>query len=554
MARISKKNKKEQLLDKNNLQIYKTAIYTRISSKNDNNPNSINNQIALINNFIDQKENFILYETFSDIGYTGTNFERPDFQKMLKLAQNGDLNCIIVKDLSRLGRNYLDLDFYLKKMFPLLGVRFISILDNYDSDSYDNDDLILSLKNIINSLYAKDTSSKIGVVLDKKMRDGEYVGGIPMYGYMKDPKQKTKLVIDPEASKIVKEIYQLRLKGSKFSEIAQSLTDRKILNPESYKYESKLYNLKTQPKYKYDWTSSSISYILRSEFYIGNTVQGKSKKSLNNNIELTYLDKKDWIIVENTHEAIIDRQTFDLVQKMDNKISIDLENSLFRKYYTEDILINKIYCAACSNQMKRISKNFKKNKVIYSYVCKIKNCKTTSKSISYSIIERVIESEIEANILLAKSFYDEIDKFDKSNKFKSIVLKLNKKINLIDNEINEIKHLNAFVFETFSNNEVNVNEFVRAKDKYKNEIETLLDKKNNLINTKELINQKICEKNHWLKSYSDYQSKKVLNKELIFILIDNITFIKIDEEKIIDIVWNISPKTLSDFLKSLEIK
>ena len=295
---------------------YRTALYCRISREDGDKSesDSIVVQKHMLEDYCALNPGFTIISFYADDGYTGTNFNRPDFQQMLADIEKGNIDCVIVKDLSRFGRDYIDIGFYLERYFPAKGVRFIAINDNVDSlkGPYD---MMLPLKNVFNAQYAKDTSEKVRKSFRTKMQRGEFVSAFAPYGYAKDAENKNHFVIDPEAARNVLTIFESRAAGMSQRKIADMLNESGALSPIEYKH-SKGIRLSINKRYKGTcyWSDSAVARILQNEMYLGNmvsnrypsdTMHGKSREA----------PRSEWIVVEGTHEAIVSRELWDAVHR-----------------------------------------------------------------------------------------------------------------------------------------------------------------------------------------------------------------------------------------------
>ena len=334
---------------------YKVASYIRISrdesySKSD----SIDNQIKLTDFYC--KENKLeVIDKYIDNGYSGTSFDRPSFKKLLKDIDEGLINTVVVKDLSRLGRNYIMVGHYLQHYFPAKNVRFISINDNYDSLIHRNimERLDVPLKNMMYDHVAYDISGKIKNSLRISKEKGNFIGSSVIYGYRKDPSDIHKLIIDNEAADVVRNIFQMYLLGLTKSEIANELNNREVLTPALYK---KINNLGyTKPKKDNKWNYEIINRILRDENYTGTLVQGRRRNENYISHKKVKNPEKDWIKFENHHEAIIDTDNFIKVQE---RLKIQR-----RKTNKNDILSGYLKCADCNGSMMLVKG--KKNEYYY---------------------------------------------------------------------------------------------------------------------------------------------------------------------------------------------
>ena len=364
----------------------KAAAYLRLSKEefsNEKESNSITNQKLIIDNYLEKNKEYKLVDYYIDDGYSGTNFNRPEFQRMLEDIKNKKIDVIIIKDLSRLGRNYIETGNYIDVIFPAMRVSVILVDENYEMDSSDyyGDDY-LPLKNLFNDMYAKDISKKVRSSLIVKKYNGEFVGKLAPYGYIKDPKDKHKFLIDKNVSHIIKKIFDMILDGKSRKEVADFLNQNDILTPSEYLNINTNKDVTVMKK----WNSEMVNSILRNENYTGTLFQGKKRK-LNYRVDKKInIDKKNWIVTENHHEAIINKEKFDKVQEiLDRKSKVNKDGSI-------DILSGILKCKCCgSNMIKRTSKG----KVYYycSNYYRTKNCEN-NKSISKSILEEYIKKEL----------------------------------------------------------------------------------------------------------------------------------------------------------------
>ena len=307
---------------------YRVARYERLSREDGDKAesDSIINQQYLLEDFCTRHPEFIVVGDYADDGFTGTNFDRPAFRRMVEDIESGKIDCVIVKDLSRFGRDYIDMGFYLERFFPAKGVRFIAVNDNVDSlkGPYD---MLLPLKNVFNAQYAKDISDKVRASFTAKQKRGEFVGAFASYGYLKDPDNHNHLVIDPVASKVVQQIFELTAQGMGQVKVAQLLNDEGIPCPSEYKrLMGQRYTNGNRLSDTVYWTYSTVHKIVRNEMYIGNMVQKKAIRATMHG-KAKAAEKQDWVRVENTHEAIISQELWDTVQAVICKNARDIDFS-----------------------------------------------------------------------------------------------------------------------------------------------------------------------------------------------------------------------------------
>lgn len=278
---------------------------------NEKESNSIANQKLIIDNYLKEHREYKLVDYYIDDGYSGTNFDRPEFQRILEDIKNKKIDVILIKDLSRLGRNYIETGNFVEVVFPAMGVSVISVDENYEIDSSDyySDDY-LALKNLFNGMYAKDISKKVRSSLIVKKQNGEFVGKLAPYGYIKDPKDKHTFLIDKNVSHIIRKIFDMILDGKSRRQVTDFLNDNDILTPSEYLNIDKNKDVSVMKK----WNPEMVNTILKNENYTGTLLQGKRRKlnyRVNKQIQL---EKEIWIITPNHHEAIISKEKFDKVQ------------------------------------------------------------------------------------------------------------------------------------------------------------------------------------------------------------------------------------------------
>ena len=312
------------------------ASYVRLSKEDEDaanggkdESNSVTNQKAMIQSYLEEHPELELYKEYVDDGYSGVSFDRPEFNRMLSDVKDRKVNCIIVKDLSRFGRNYIEAGKYLEQVFPFLGVRFIAITDKIDTgkEQSDSDQFVLPFKNLFNDAYSRDISTKVRSHLAVKRKNGQFVGSFACYGYFKDPADHNKLVIDPEAAEVVKQIFYWKIQGLSTERIADKLNALGILCPMEYKHSLGMRvssNFRT--KGKAQWAPKSVLRILKNDLYIGTMTQGKKTTPSYKVKKIINKPEEEWDRVEGTHEPIIHKDIFDVVQKLllrDTRIAPD---------------------------------------------------------------------------------------------------------------------------------------------------------------------------------------------------------------------------------------
>jgi DNA invertase Pin-like site-specific DNA recombinase len=354
MARKSRKDLDKDIVTESvdfEIPIYSTALYIRLSIEdNKKRGNSVESQKSILENHVALNPELKVFDTYIDNGTTGTNFERPAFQRMMADVEAGKVNCIIVKDLSRLGRNAIDTGYYVEKYFPVNHIRFIAVTDRFDSDSNDNINggIILPMKNMINEAYSLDIGRKIKAQARQSMNDGQYIGARPPYGYLKDARDCHRLIIDPETAPVVRQIFEWAYEKAGLNTIVKRLNDAGIVSPSHHKKQTGLItheNLIGSGK----WQTFTVNKILCDEVYTGDMVQGKSKIVDHRQVPVS---RDKWITVRDTHEPIIIREIFDAVQAHREQVAA---NSVTRAKdpYSENIFKGKVFCSHCGKPLHR---------------------------------------------------------------------------------------------------------------------------------------------------------------------------------------------------------
>lgn len=306
---------------------FSSALYVRLSKVDSgkNNQNTVENQEALLEEFVRSKPELKIFDVYIDNGFSGTNFQRPAFQRMMEDAKTGKINCIIVKDLSRFGRSYLEIGNYLEIILPFSNIRFISVTDHFDTFTEASSEAgrILSngieipLKNMVNEVYARDISRKVGSALEIKKREGKYGGGVAPYGYRKSNVDKGKYEVDEEAAKVVRYMFELRSQGYRYCSIAQKLNEKGIKSPSAYRFEKGI--VKNERMRDTLWNVYGIKAILRDEVYVGNMVRGKTQSAMYRGEKRHHVPRSEWVVVPGTHEPVVSKELFDAVQAVNKK-------------------------------------------------------------------------------------------------------------------------------------------------------------------------------------------------------------------------------------------
>ena len=500
--------------------LFNVAIYIRLSREDGDKEesDSVGNQRKLLTEYVNKHDDFILYDVYIDDGFTGTNFKRPDFHRMIADIEDSKVNCVVVKDLSRFGRDYIDTGRYLERIFPELNVRFISVTDNIDSmkQAYD---MLLPIKNIFNEQYARDISNKVQATVKSKQKAGEFIGAFTSYGYKKSPANKNKLVIDEYASEVVKRVFTMYAQGIGKQSIAKTLNAEGILCPSEYKkLNGENYkNCNRLEKTSY-WTYSTIKVMLQNEIYIGNMVQGKKHQRMRS--KQRPVEKENWIRVENTHEPIIDRQLWDKVQKLLTKKhrDIDLETN-------KNIFAGFIKCGDCGRAM---MKNFWRRadgSKSYSFYCGTYKRSGKDYCSPHTLPFQVLNDIVLGDLKQIIRNVENLQELVKSQSFTATKIRKSTDIELIKlkAELERVKKLKKSIYEDYKDELISKEEFLSYREDYQQketlyskQIETLEEKK------KESVTEDVFE-TPWLRRLLKLKDIEELDRDIIVEMIDQIT-------------------------------
>lgn len=542
--------------ERDNYLEYKTwsvALYIRLSQEDEDNgkdkqeSNSVTSQKNLLNEFIEEHEDFKVYNTYIDDGFTGTDFNRPAFQRLLEDIKDGKIDTIIVKDLSRLGRNYIEVGNYIEQIFPLFNIRFIAINDGVDSFKKPEsvNTILIPFKNLINDEYARDTSIKIRTSLNSKKKKGEFVGAFSPYGYLKDPKDKHRLVIDESVKEVVQNIFDWYVnKGWGKIAICHKLNDMGILNPTGHKkleLRQNYQNYETQND-NYVWTPSTIRNILNNEVYIGNTIQGKRKTKSYKIHKVETVPIEERIKVEHTHEPIIDKEIFEKAQELNKK---DIKIS--QKTKELSIWAGLLKCNDCKRAMNKKSSTNKSGKTYEYYICstyrKKSNKLCTKHTIKVDILESVILKVINLHIRLFLNVEQIIYETKRDLYENNKDITLNKIILEKEKEIIKLSRFKKNLYEDWKNGDITKEEYIDYKQKYDEDIKKTKQNIEKLYYEKKQIKNQEEEKSKWLEEFKERKYITNLSRDITLELIN---CIYIHEDGNITIKFNFADEFKGD--------
>lgn len=494
------------------------AIYLRLSKDDEgaNESSSIDTQRKMLRSYASEHE-FAVYDEYIDDGWSGTNFDRPGFNRMIADIEDKKVNLILLKDLSRLGRDYILAGKYTEIYFPAKGVRCIAINDGYDSDSPYND--VVPFKNVLNEMYARDTSKKIRSAFLAHMREGEHVGCFPPYGYKRDPENPRRFVIDESAAEIVREIYQMALQGIGNREISRILNERKVPTPLAYRCINRNSLEISRYKTKGEWTAPVIYKMLANRTYLGEMIQHKTTKvSFKSDLQIRN-HPKDWIVVPNTHEPIVDTETFDIVRRRSKAKHVP------KGEYFKNIFAGLAWCDTCGRRMSPVHSRKKP----YNLVCMgykqhgPKTCSTHG--IHYTVLYHLVLKSLNEQISLSpeerKSIMEDLQKAMEVQRKASA-----KEINTekLQKRIQEIDVIVEKLYEDYASGTINEERLTKLMGKYEPESQMLMKRiKASEERVKQFDAAGIQEAyDKFEKLIRQYDTIEELTPELLFKLIERI--------------------------------
>jgi len=496
---------------------WNVAAYVRLSNDDGDKieSNSITNQKEFISLYLKNHKELKLKDFYVDDGFTGTDFERPNFQKMLLDIKKEKINAVVVKDLSRLGRNYIEVGQYLEEVFPLYNIRFISLNDNIDSfkDPKSINNVVVPFKNLMNDEYARDISNKVKSSFYTKRINGEFIGVAAPYGYKKDPKDKHKFIIDKKASKVVKKIFNMILDGKSKNEVIDELNKCDIIPPALYKMNEGIIKAKTTNTMK-SWNIKMLDRILQNQAYTGDLIQGKRKRVSHKIHKLVPIASSDWIVIPEHHPPLISREQFNYIQNIiynrDNRIC---KNNQY------DVFSGHLKCEECGNSL-----TIRKSKGYEYFYCtsyikeKICSKHTTEKNKLKRDVLEIINKQIDMLLDMEKAI-EEILKEEKINYDLEI---LYNRIQEIDEDINKYKILKVSVKEDYENEYISEEEFLDYEKEYNQILKNLKKNKILIIEIINKIDFKSEKNKDWINVFKKNQNMEELTKKAVDELIDNI--------------------------------
>lgn len=514
--------------------IWNATLYLRLSRDDGDKEesNSITGQRELLRDYISQRPEFREYAVRVDDGFSGSTFERPSFQKMIEDVKAGRTDCIIVKDLSRFGRNYLDAGEYIEKIFPFLGVRFIAVNDNYDSlgDKKASDDLIIPFKNLINEAYCRDISVKIRSQLEIKRKNGQFLGSFAAFGYLKDEQNKNKLVVDQYAADIVRDIFKWKLEGVSPQDIADALNKLGVLSPMEYK---RSLGMKFTTSFKTNtkalWSAGTVIRVLKNPIYTGVLVQGKETTPSYKVHKRVTKDESEWSVIEDSHEAIISKIDFDSVQKV---LKCDTRRSPGGK--AVGLFSGMIFCGDCGASMIRKTVPAGEKKYVY-YVCSAhKQDKSCSPHRMRDItLEEIVLDSLKQHISEVVDMSELLEITDTAPLRTAQAQKVQRQLDKKHEEYEKLQKLLMSLYENLTDGIIDREEYTRLKASFTARADEAEKQMDALREQLEDIHNHGTE-NAWMNEFIKRQGLTALDRAVVVALIDKIL---IHSNDVVEIIY-----------------
>lgn len=514
--------------------IWNATLYLRLSRDDGDKEesNSITGQRELLRDYISQRPEFREYAVRVDDGFSGSTFERPSFQKMIEDVKAGRTDCIIVKDLSRFGRNYLDAGEYIEKIFPFLGVRFIAVNDNYDSlgDKKASDDLIIPFKNLINEAYCRDISVKIRSQLEIKRKNGQFLGSFAAFGYLKDEQNKNKLVVDQYAADIVRDIFKWKLEGVSPQDIADALNKLGVLSPMEYK---RSLGMKFTTSFKTNskalWSAGTVIRVLKNPIYTGVLIQGKETTPSYKVHKRVTKDESEWTIIEDSHEAIISKIDFDSVQKV---LKCDTRRSPGGK--AVGLFSGMIFCGDCGASMVRKTVPAGEKKYVY-YVCSAhkqdKSC--SPHRIRDNALEEIVLDSLKQHISEVVDMSELLTITDTAPLRTAQAQKVQRQLDKKHEEYEKLQKLLMSLYENLTDGIIDREEYTRLKASFTARADEAEKQMDALRGQLEDIHNHGTE-NAWMNEFIKRQGLTALDRAVVVALIDKIL---IHSNDVVEIIY-----------------
>ena len=527
--------------------VYHAAIYARLSYETEANRerDTVDTQIAYLKNFIDRQEDMELADIYADVSFSGTNFERPEFERMMQDIRSGKIDTVITKDLSRLGRNYIDSGTYIERIFPLFHVRYIAVNDDFDTNR-EGTDLAMPLKNIINEWYARDLSNKMHASYQTMWKNGEYIYGRPPYGYKKNAVAK-KLVPDGETAPVVKRIFEMYLDGMMYSEIARQLQQEGIVSPPKYRYleQENLEKAKTAR----DWYHLHVKTILTNRHYVGDSVHATREGGFNNPDKDRRVSEEHWLIIPNTHEPLVSRDMFAEVQE---KIKRQVQNlharnaALEHEKTPENFFLGKCICACCRKSIGVVRSNSGSNHFYYRCTTTMFNhhmkCKAPGR-MKYRELHDVVFQVIKSHMKLCLEKTEQTRERNRSSYGVRQYHFYAREIAKVQNSICKAKSRERGLYEDYKDGIITSEEYLQYQESYRQQIVDLEQSAGEMLERQKCYQKDFLPDKDWAAAVKKFMGKRKLTKEMADAFVERIV---LDKEGNVEITLK-----YDDFLKEL---
>jgi len=498
------------------------CLYVRLSREDGDKEesDSITNQKFLIRDYAETLEDVDLIAEFVDDGYSGASFERPDFLKMMEAIKAGRINCVIVKDLSRFGRNFTEAGRYLEQIFPFLGVRFVSVNDRLDSMSQNaySDRIIVPFKNLMHDAHCRDISIRVRSHLETKRKKGDFIAPFAVYGYLKDEKNRNRLIVDRFAADIVRAIFKWKIEGMSQQGIADKLNEMGTLSPMEYKKSIGLkYTTNFKINAKAQWSAVAVGRILKDEIYIGVLAQGK-RSTPNHKVKKNFLKpKEDWVRAYDTHEPIVSREDFELANSLllkDLRISPGQE--------TVFIFSGIARCATCGMNMIRKTVPSGGQKYFY-YICKNSKAKTcTPHNISEKLLDESVLGALQSHIRNIQNLEQILAFIDTLPIKQEEIQRIDKQLIKVNEEIRRYRDLKVSLHESLMGGIIDNDEYEELKAAYSKKGGEAEKSALRLSGEIEKILANKGEKIFWIENFKAHSNIAELTRKVVVSLIDEI--------------------------------
>lgn len=516
--------------------IYNAGCYARLSVEDSGRPgaDTIQMQETLLREFVESQPDMRFYDMYSDNGKTGTNFDRPAFERMMNDVREGKIDCIVVKDLSRFGRNYKETGNYLFRVFPFLGVRFVAVNDNFDTltAARDGDYYTVPLKNLLNDVYSRDLSRKSSSALQIKQQKGEFIGTWAPYGYRKRADDRHKLEPEEETAPTVRNIFRMRAEGMSYQMIARALNNDGILSPAAYLYQKGY--VKAELYARSVWSSVSVKKILADEVYLGHMVQGRKRTGFADGAKQRILPKSEWTVVRDTHEPLIDLETFEAVQLMAQEKAALYKERLGKYDHlggSANMFKGLIYCADCGCPLVRYKfvndkgrKRTRPQTVQYYFICRTHSQNPAScpnKYIREDDLKELLWDTIRREIALSDSMEKLAEEYSRSCGAVRREQALRRDIADAKKAYDKASMLYESLYPNYIDRVITEQDYLRLKEHYRNDMEQA---KARMETAERLLNdfRKETTENGWIAAFQRFRDETELTESMAHALVERV--------------------------------